>query len=303
VGAVADGPTALALSAASRLRFRPAPWFAGDPAPLAVRALDATFAGPVTAGADREVVDTTVTGGSTPISAAAAAVRTSVFPNPVGGAWLSPGGNLIVEGTAANDAISVTVSRDKLGLAVTLNREPLGTFPLAAVTGRLVARGHAGADRITLNPKVTRGADLYGGPGNDALTGGAGNDVLVGGDGADKLTGGLGRNVLIGGAGADRLTGGTGDDLLVGGATAFDLDPTGLAAVRAEWASGSSYADRVAHLTGTAGGLNGPTVLGPATVPNDGARDVLTGGLGADWFVVSAPDALDLKAGEQKLTV
>jgi hypothetical protein len=32
-------------------------------------------------------------------------------------------------------------------------------------------------------------------------------------------------------------------------------------------------------------------------------KDVLTGGAGLDWFVVSALDVLDLKAGEQKLVI
>jgi Ca2+-binding RTX toxin-like protein len=150
---------------------------------------------------------------------------------------------------------------------------------------------------------VTVGVDLYGGSGNDLLTGGAGADVLVGGIGSDKLAGGGGADVLIGGLGADKLTGGAGDDLLIGGATAFDLDPAGLALIRAEWASGSPYADRVAHLTGMAAGLNGGAILTAGTAADDGLKDVLTGGVGADWFVVGAPDALDLKAGERKLTV
>jgi Ca2+-binding RTX toxin-like protein len=213
------------------------------------------------------------------------------------------GGNLRVGGTGGTDAITVNPTRDRLGLVVTMNREVVGTFPLAAVTGRVVVHALGGNDRVTVHPRVTVGADVYGGLGNDQLTGGAGSDVLVGGLGNDRLTGGLGANVLIGGAGADRLVGGRGDDLLVGGATAFDLDPTGLSNLRAEWASGSGYADRVAHLTGAAGGLNGPTVLDPNAVTDDGARDVLTGGLGADWFVASTLDGLDLKAGEEKLAV
>ena len=38
-------------------------------------------------------------------------------------------------------------------------------------------------------------------------------------------------------------------------------------------------------------------------VTDDGLKDALTGGKGDDWFVASGLDTLDLKAGEQKLTV
>jgi hypothetical protein len=95
--------------------------------------------------------------------------------------------------------------------------------------------------------------------------------------------------------------GGAGDDLLIGGSTSFDLDPTGLAAIRAEWASPAIYPDRVTHLS-TGGGLNGPTVLSATTV-SDAEKDVLAGGRGSDWFVGGGLDTLDLKLGEQKLAV
>jgi Ca2+-binding RTX toxin-like protein len=129
--------------------------------------------------------------------------------------------------------------------------------------------------------------------------------VLVGGAGNDRLVGGPGTNVLIGGMGADRLTGGTGDDLLVAGPTDFDLDPTGLANLRAEWASGRPYAERVDHLSGAPGGANNGTFLtvGPSTGEGDGSRDVLTGGRGTDWFVAVFLDRLDRKPGEELLDV
>jgi hypothetical protein len=93
------------------------------------------------------------------------------------------------------------------------------------------------------------------------------------------------------------------NEVLVAWPTDFDADLTALANIFEEWTSGSSYSDRILHLTGTAGGLNGTTFLSEATVHDDGVKDVLTGGKGTDWFVVSVPDKLELKAGEQKLTV
>jgi Ca2+-binding RTX toxin-like protein len=67
-------------------------------------------------------------------------------------------------------------------------------------------------------------ASLFGGDGDDTLTGsgnadelngGAGNDTLIGGRGNDVLIGGPGNDVLIGGPGVDQLLGGDGDDQIV----------------------------------------------------------------------------------------
>jgi Bacterial Ig-like domain (group 3)/RTX calcium-binding nonapeptide repeat (4 copies) len=230
--------------------------------------------------------------------------------------------DLLVGGTGAADTIGVVRSLDRTRLIVRRNGAVIGSFPAADVSGRIVVHGLGGNDRVTVAAAIAKPAELYGDAGNDTLTGGAGNDrlfggpgndrlaagkgndILVGGDGNDTLSDAVGVNLLIGGVGTDRLTGGTGEELLIGGPTAYDLDPTGLTAILAEWTSGSPYADRVAHLTGTTGGLNNGTFLTPGvTVTDDGWRDVLTGGKGSDWFVVGIGDALDRKDPEQALTV
>ena len=67
---------------------------------------------------------------------------------------------------------------------------------------------------------------IYGGPGNDYVTGGdeggtsyvGPGDLLSGGGGNDRLLGVDGADRLDGGEGADRLEGGTGRDVLTGGA-------------------------------------------------------------------------------------
>ena len=59
---------------------------------------------------------------------------------------------------------------------------------------------------------------LYGGTGNDSLTGLGADDFLFGQDGADRLFGGAGIDYLYGGDGADTLDGGLGKDVLYGGA-------------------------------------------------------------------------------------
>jgi VCBS repeat-containing protein len=333
VGTVGDGPTALALSAAARLRFLPAPWFFGDPAPLTVRALDSTYAGGFTSGGTRVTVDTTTQGGSTAISAATRSVQDPVFPGDVPGAWLSTTGNLFVSGTAGKDTVAVslvtrTVNKVKeKHVVVKLNGTVVGDFLQTAVSGRILVRGLGGNDKITVAAAITNGADLYGGTGNDTLTGGAGNDRLFGEDGNDRLIGGKGNdlldggsgndilsdaagtNVLIGGSGADKLTGGSGEDLFIAGSTDLDAnltDLTGLDNVMAEWTSGDTYANRVAHLQGTlTGGRNSTTVLTSATVHDDqGAKDSLIGGKGNDWFLISVPDTVTgAAAGETKTTI
>jgi hypothetical protein len=104
-----------------------------------------------------------------------------------------------------------------------------------------------------------------------------------------------------GGGQADR---GVGEDLLVGGPTAFDLDPAGLANIRAEWASGRPYQQRIDYLTGAAGGDNQWTFLTPHVIAfDDGVMDVLTGGKGTDWFLAGTGDKPDRKDPEQVLTV
>lgn len=121
-------------------------------------------------------------------------------------------------------------------------------------SGRVTLRGEAGDDTLevlnfgygtggagslyggTGNDSLTgaRNADsLYGGSGNDRLDGNGGDDRLYGGSGHDSLFGGSGRDYLYGGSGDDRLSagegsgdrlyGGTGNDTLIAGRGALTL--------------------------------------------------------------------------------
>ncbi len=74
--------------------------------------------------------------------------------------------------------------------------------------------GGAGNDRLTGGAGDNT---LIGGEGNDTVIGGAGNDSLDGDDGADSLDGGAGNDTASGGAGRDTLLGGAGNDMLSGG--------------------------------------------------------------------------------------
>jgi Ca2+-binding RTX toxin-like protein len=147
-------------------------------------------------------------------------------------------------------------------------------FPVNSVTG-IEVHGGAGADFVSA-AALPWSIVIDGGAGLDVLTGGTGDDILVGGDGADFLFGGGGRDLLIGGMGIDFLFGGDGDDVLIGGRTIYDADYGTLRSIRDEWTANQSYATRVANLRNLLSA--GTTVL------DDGVLDVLTGGLGTDWF-------------------
>src|SRR5262249_48641578 len=93
-----------------------------------------------------------------------------------------------------------------------------GGTPTVANTSLIQVFGQAGNDQISLDE--TNGAlpasNLFGGDGNDTLTGGSGNDLLFGQAGNDTLRGKGGNDQLFGGAGNDILIGGPGNDQVFG---------------------------------------------------------------------------------------
>jgi hypothetical protein len=223
---------------------------------------------------------------------------------------------IYVGGTAGNDTITFkpgSTANQVIAQMVTGGTTTIGTFTPSgsgatftvtvngllmvnttvsapATLGRLVAYGNAGDDRISVakngNKMLAVSAYLFADGGNDTLdvSGSAGNNVLVGSAGNDTLSGGGGRDILIGGAGTDQLKAGSGGDILIGESTDYDSNIVALTALLAEWSGGSSYNVRINHLSGQAGGLNGPYVLTNATVHSDGVSDQLFGGAGQEWF-------------------
>ncbi|MDO5369145.1 calcium-binding protein [Paracoccus sp. (in: a-proteobacteria)] len=77
------------------------------------------------------------------------------------------------------------------------------------------AAGHGGNDTLTAIDHAMN--MLYGGQGNDVLTGTSGRDYLFGQGDDDTLHGGAGDDVLSGGDGDDVLHDGAGSDILTGG--------------------------------------------------------------------------------------
>jgi Ca2+-binding RTX toxin-like protein len=175
---------------------------------------------------------------------------------------LHQGGNLLVGGTNAADAIT------------------LGPGDVSGITGTVTIYAGGGDDNIQIAGSISTPVWIYGGPGDDRLKGGAGDDVLIGGEGDDLLVGGSGRDLIIGGEGADRIVGNADDDILVAGTLSVPNIDSALAAIMAEWTSSHSYSVRVAS-------LQSANLLTDSTVRDDNAVDVLTGSAGQDWFLLN----------------
>ena len=127
-------------------------------------------------------------------------------------------GTLTVIGDAADNDIEV--SRNAAG-ALLVNDGAVriaGGTPTVANTALTSVFGLGGNDTITLDERngALPAANLFGGAGNDTLSGGSGADQLFGEAGNDTLLGKGGADLLFGGAGNDVLTGGDGDDQMFG---------------------------------------------------------------------------------------
>lgn len=146
-------------------------------------------------------------------------------------------GQLTIFGDSANNGL--VIGRDKSGRILINNGhvKPLGGDPTIANTNEIDIFGQSGDDTITVDechgpmPAV----HIFGGDGNDRITGGsgadllfgqAGNDVIKGGGGNDLLFGGIGNDTLDGGSGDNQLFGQAGDDLMIwnpgGGTNLFE---------------------------------------------------------------------------------
>ncbi len=242
-----------------------------------------------------------------------------VLPNPS-----SPGKNMLVlvGSHGADDIMVRELGQGDVMVRVRERESKVKTRGrLDGDIDQILVYGLGGNDRINLN-KVGINAIVWGGEGNDTISGGDGDNVFLGESGNDVLQGGNGRNLLIGGSGADRIVGRSSDDLLIGGLTAFEdefnqfappafssevrLDASAqrLAwqSISSEWKSNRSYLDRVNNIRGSGTGprSNGDFFLSISqndmlgnSVFDDGQRDILNGSTGRDWYFASLNSDLD----------
>jgi Ca2+-binding RTX toxin-like protein len=115
---------------------------------------------------------------------------------------------------------TIVVSRDAAG-QILVNGGAVaiqGGVATVANTALIQIFGQDGNDNLSLDETngVLPAANLFGGAGDDTLTGGSGNDMLFGQGGNDTLLGKRGNDLLFGGDGNDILIGGPGDDQVFG---------------------------------------------------------------------------------------
>ncbi|KAF0221999.1 MAG: thrombospondin type 3 repeat protein outer membrane domain-containing, partial [Rhodospirillaceae bacterium] len=136
VGGVNDGASALALSAATKLRFVPAADFNGAAPALTVRGLDSSYAGSFSDSTGAPVlIDTSVTGGTSAIAASASALSTSITAlndAPV---------NAAVSLTGVNTATMTISAAQLLSQASDLDGDTLAVTGLTSSVGAITDNG------------------------------------------------------------------------------------------------------------------------------------------------------------------
>ncbi|MCP5409448.1 MAG: hypothetical protein H6963_09160 [Chromatiaceae bacterium] len=226
-------------------------------------------------------------------------------------------GDDILEGGGGNDMLFGGDDNDRLygdsesrlipgGGGLLLRAEYHGRDILFGEAGDDLLVGGGGADDLDGGD----GADsLYGDDetnglnqdshGDDKLHGGAGNDLLMGNGGDDQLYGESGDDSAWGGAGSDYIAGGPGNDYLVGDSDTNGTDTDGndtiLGGTGDDALYGSGGDD---HLEGGAGAdaLRGGT--GNDLLQGGANDDYLNGEEGADTYLFSTGDGMDLVEGD-----
>lgn len=204
---------------------------------------------------------------------------------------------LEIWGTAGNDTIAVQNTGNSQGIAkIIINGANKGTF---SFSGSIIVFGQDGNDNISINSSITRTAYLFGGGGNDTLSGGSGNDVLMGDDGNNTLSGNGGNDILIGGFGDNLLSGGAGDDVLVPEALNSTPSFSNLASLLKEWTrTDIPYTARV-HDLENAAGFSKIAIKNRTVVPSYYIVTGMSGGSGNDWFLSESSDYITDKAASE----
>ena len=225
-----------------------------------------------------------------------------------GGRVIVDGNRVIVNGTAWNDDVRVSVD-PRTGEQIVMMTGTAHRFPANA---DLVLRTGAGNDTITVAPGSRVRVTLIGGGGDDRIRGGDGADTILGNWGHDTIEAGAGQDRVSGGAdgdyldgqrGGDALDGGLGDDTLYG----LDGDDKLWGGHGRDYLDGGTGSDLLAGDAGsdvTAGGRDSDRIHGGAgdDVLYAGAgKDRVDGGAGTDRAYAQREDVTE--AAEREVTV
>ncbi len=118
-------------------------------------------------------------------------------------------------GTTGNDRFNFSFN-DTGQITVHNQSQHLGSFDPLFVAA-IAINALAGNDRVFVDRAVSIPIRVEGGPGNDTIWTGSGNDVINGGPGRDQIFAGEGNDIIDGSDGNDGLFGGPGDDTISGG--------------------------------------------------------------------------------------
>jgi VCBS repeat-containing protein len=146
---------------------------------------------------------------------------------------------------------------------------------------------------------------LLGSSGNDTLNGNGGSDLLVGGDNNDALNGGAGNDVLRGGQNNDAIDGGAGSEDLIDFSDAAGV--AGITFTLIQSGSDTTFNTPATTLLGTDTYKNIEGVIGTAnadTLTGSSSNDVIRGGGGNDTLsgAVGTGDLIDFSDGTAGLT-
>ncbi len=134
---------------------------------------------------------------------------------------------------AAGGYNTMDFSHDTAGVTINLGLDNGQAQPIAPWSTTLAIYGainkligSAYSDILTGGPAAT--TEIIAGGGNDKITGGSGDNILMGGGGNDTIIGGPGENLLIGGSGDSTIYANGKANIVFGGTTNYDSNDQAL---------------------------------------------------------------------------
>ena len=245
-------------------------------------------------------------------SSGASLAGSSSSDSIVGGAgndtlWDGGGGSDTLVGGAGANTYIVTSAANRISDSGSgsVIRTALSSFSLASTlisgVNSLVYTGTGGASLVgNANANLldasgaSSGVSLNGGAGKDTLLGGSGNDTIIG-NGASSLVGGAGANTYIVSSATDKITD-TGSGSVIRSSIGFNLASSLVSGVNNIVYTGSGNVSLGGNSASNSifGSTGKDTIQGwSGTAASNTASDTLTGGAGADSFILSAAGQTD----------